>query len=221
MAFGPILTIPDGQRTVILAPFSREDTLEFINPGMQQMRVTKYLRRQLAPVAEDEFEWHERVRQAKDSLVWGIWLEQNGAREIIGVTSLVDIRYGHVNVATSGIQISKPKHWGTGIASLAHRARTWYAFEQKGLHCIKSAVIQGNEASKKALHKVGYVDTNTERNEMFIDGTLRHAEYLAVVNPAELFWQTWWGSDTPSDDDIAARERTREVLTWCNEQLVV
>ncbi len=219
MAFGPIMTIPNKNHTIILAPFEREDSLEFINPGMQQMGVTKYLSRRSAPVTDDEYEWYESIRKAKDNVIWGVWLEHNKTRELVGVTELMEIRYSHVNQATSGIQISKPEYWGMGIASLAHRARTWYAFEQMGLHRVKSAVIHGNIASRKALEKVGYTSVYTERNDMFVDGQLRHTDCLELLNPAETFWAQWWGSDTPGEEAAKARERTVETLQWCEKHL--
>lgn len=221
MAFGPIITIPDTTRTVILAPFERDDTLEFIKPGMQQASVTKYLSHRSAPVSADQFEWYDRVRTAKDNVIWGIWIEQNDERELIGVTELMHIAYGHTDQAVSGVQISKKEYWGKGIVSLAHKARTWYAFEQLGLDRIRSEVVQGNAASLKALQNVGYTYVYTERNDVFVDGALRHMDCLELLNPADLSWQKWWGSDTPTERALEARHRTREVLTWCNQHLVV
>lgn len=221
MVFGPIMTMPDGERTITLAPFERDDALEFIKPGMQQMGVTKYLSRRSAPVADDEYEWYDNIRKDKEKLIWGIWVEQNKTRELVGVTELMEISYSHTKQATSGIQISKPEYWGSGIASLAHRARTWYALEQVGLDRIKSAVLHGNTASLKALQKVGYVYVYTERNETFIDGSLRHMDRLELLNPAEAPWAQWWGSDTPNQAALDARQRTRETLAWCTEHLIV
>ena len=221
MAFGAIMNISDGGRTISLAPFTREESLEFISPGMQQLKVTKYLSRHTAPVQDDEYEWYDKVRKASDQIVWGIWIEKGGTRELIGNTTLLGVAYSHTNQATSGIQINKPEYWGQGIASLAHKARTWYAFEVMGLHRIKSAVIQGNIASLKALEKVGYTHVYTERNDVFVDGVLRHTDKLELLNPSELSWQLWWGDETPTEAAVSARVRTQEALKWARNTLDV
>lgn len=219
MAFGPILRISEPNRTIELAPFSKEESLEFVSPGMQQLHVTKYLSRRSAPVAEDEYAWHDKVRTTKNQLTWGVWVTTNGTRELIGASSLDNISYSHTNQATSGIQICKTEYWGQGIASIAHRARTWYAFTQMGLHAVKSEVIQGNGASRRALEKVGYSLTHTERNYTFIDGALRHLDHLELLNPNDTFWSQWWGSDVPTQKALEARTRTAETLAWCEEHI--
>lgn len=137
MAYGAIMNIPDGERTISLAPFTREESLEFISPGMQQLKVTKYLSRHTTPVQDDEYERYDKMRKVCDQIVWGIWIEKGGTRELIGNTTLIKVTYSHANQATSGIQINKPEYWGQGIASLAHKARTWYAFEVMGLHRVE------------------------------------------------------------------------------------
>lgn len=221
MAFGPIITIPDDGREIVLAPFEREEVKEFISPGVRQLWVSKYLARHYSPTIDDEYEWFDRVRQHKDRLYWGIWVHEADSNNLVGVTELRDISYSHVNQAFSGVQISKPEYWGRGIASLAHRARIWYAFCQMGLHTIGSEVVSGNDASRKALEKVGYVYQYTRRNGNFIDGKLRHTDEFLVVNPIDRFWNDWWGDDEPTDDFLAARTKTKEILDWCDKYLVV
>lgn len=229
MAFGPIMkfTVLKSELDIELAPLTSESAQECINyahgGGMQRFSVTRYPGMGIAPTAEDEQEWYERVRKDKTKLIWGIWLVEKGARTLIGISSLNDIgQDGHaefIRQATSGSQIFRPEHWGKGIASAAHQARTWYAFKQLGLHRIKSAVIQSNGGSSKALQRTGYTLVYTERNEQFSDGKLRHMDCYECLNPLDLFWSQWWHDDKPTKESLAARDLTLEVLDWAEKHV--
>lgn len=78
MAFGPIMQLKVSELDVELAPLTRESMAAFVSRGMQQGSITQYLQRTAAPLLEDEYEWFDRVRQQKDSLVWGIWVVKVG-----------------------------------------------------------------------------------------------------------------------------------------------
>jgi len=214
MSFGCIMRFKVGAQSIELAPLDKEVMGEFVNPGMQQFEVRKYTNSHNAPVLDDELSWFDKVRTSKNSVVWGIWIIEGERRILIGVSSLFDIKIDHIHQATSGSMIFRKEYWGKGIASAAHKARTWYAFQHMGLHRIMSAVIQGNEGSLKALTRSGYTKVYTERNEKFIDGQLRHLDCLECLNPNEPFWTQWWHADRPSKASLAARGLTCEVLTW-------
>lgn len=231
MAFGPIMRLNVGDLRVELAPLTKEAMGEFVNltygGGLQQRSVTQYMGMSWAPVAEDEQEWFEKTRAAKDTLVWGIWLiegeGESQTRTIIGNSALFDIdKDGHshlIRQATSGSMIFRKEYWGKGIASAAHKARTWYAFNHLGLHRIKSAVIQANGASRKALERSGYTFVFTERNEQYGDGQFHHLDCLECLNPLDLFWSQWWHGDRPSKASREARVLTREALSWAHKNV--
>ena len=221
MAFGPIMQLKAGELSIELAPINRDDLGEFVAPGMQQASITKYLGRRNAPVFEDEQEWFDRTRKEENSIVWGIYVHEKESRRLIGNTALTHIEHDPLLQSTSGSMIFRKEYWGKGIASSIHRARTWYAFEQLGHIRIKSAVIQGNIASKKALEKVGYEHIYTERNTAFIDGRLRHQDNLAVINPSDRPWLQWWGDDTPSASALAARQRALEAMEWASKNVTL
>jgi len=219
MSFGPIMKFTVGELKIELAPLTKEAMSEFVNPGMQQYGVQKYLGRTSAPVFEDELEWFEKIRTSQDSLVWGIWVVSGDQRILIGNSALNDIKADHIRQATSGSMIFRQEFWGKGIASAAHKARTWYAFQHMGLHRIMSAVIQGNEGSLKALTRSGYTKVYVERNEAFIDGRLRNLDCLECLNPNEPFWKQWWHGDRPTKLNLEARIATREVLSWARQNV--
>ena len=231
MAFGPIMRFTAGDFRVELAPLAKEDMSEFVNlthgGGLQRHTVTRYMGMGFAPVAEDESGWFEKTRAARDTLIWGIWILQGEGdattRTLIGNSALVDIgKDGHsslIRQATSGSVIFRPEFWGKGIASAAHKARTWYAFQHLGLHRIKSAVLRVNGGSRKALERSGYTHVYTERNEQYSDGQLQHLDCLECLNPIDLFWSQWWHGDRPSKASREARALTRVTLEWANKNV--
>ena len=231
MAFGPIMRFTVGELRIELAPHTKESASEFVNieygGGLQQFSVSRYLGISWAPVAEDEQEWFEKLRTSKTSLAWGIWVIEgdgvNQTRTIIGNSVLSDIgKDGHIRFiqqASSGSVIFRQEYWGKGIASAAHKARTWYAFNQLGIHRIKSAVIQANEASRRALERTGYTYVYSERNEQFSDGQFHHLDCFECLNPLDIFWNQWWHGDRPSKAASRARVLTREALAWAEHNV--
>lgn len=225
MAFGPIMRLKVGELNIELAPLTRESMSEFVNPahggGMQRHTVTRYMGG-MTPVTEDETEWFDKTRK-DNSLVWGIWVIDGDNRTLIGNSSLNNIggdgHSGFIRQATSGSMIFRPEYWGRGIASATHKARTWYAFKHLGLHRIKSAVIQDNGGSRKAIGRSGYTYVYTERNEAFVDGELRHLDCFECLNPLDLFWKQWWHSDRPPQVSREARKLTFETLKWAEENV--
>ncbi len=227
MVFGPIMQFAVGELNIELAPLSKEVMGEFVNyshgGGMQQYSVTRYLGSHSAPVLEDELDWFEKTRLDQEKLVWGIWVIEGSSRTLIGNSALFDIgKDGHtpfIRQATSGSMIFRKDYWRKGIASAAHKARTWYAFEQLGLHRVKSAVIQANIGSRKALEHSGYVRLFTERNEQFTDGKLLNLDCFECLNPLDLFWSQWWHGDQPTKSLLAARERTQQAMAWAKQNV--
>jgi len=220
MSFGPIMQFKVGELQLELAPLTKESMVEFINPGMQTASITRYLNRRSAPVIEDEYEWFEKIRKDASQLIWGIWLIEGEQRTLIGESSLTDITLdNHIRQATSGSMIFRKEYWGKGIASAAHKARAWYAFNQLGLHRIMSAVIHGNGGSLKALDRSGYSLVYVERNTVFVDGQLRNQDNLECLNPNEPFWTQWWHGDRPTKRSLAARLATREALDWAEKNV--
>lgn len=219
MSFGPIMRFKANDLVIELAPLNRESLVEFINPGMQRHSITRYIGMDYAPVIENEQDWYDKVRTAKNMLVWGIWLIEGDKRTLLGNSALTDIERGHIRQATSGSMIFRSEYWGKGIASAAHKARTLYAFEQLGLHRIKSAVIQVNGGSRKALERSGYNLVYVERNTVFVDGQLRHQDNLECLNPNEPFWSQWFHGDRPTKAQRDARQRTLEALDWARQNV--
>lgn len=215
MAFGPImrLTTDTGLR-LELAPFSREDALMFVD-GFARHSITQYLAHGGVQTKETEEEWYDRMVRDQTTRVWGIWVIEDDTRTLIGNSTLMHIVLDkHIRQAVSGSLIIDKAYWGRGIASACHKARTRFAFEQLGLHRIKSAVLQPNVGSRKALERCGYSFVYTERNELFVNGSLTHQDCFECLNPADWAWRQWWGEDRPPRKNLEARRLTEEALAW-------
>ena len=164
---------------------------------------------------ETEQEWYDGMIRDQTTRVWGIWVVEGSTRMLIGNSTLMHISLDkHIRQAVSGSLIFDSSYWGKGIASACHRARTWYAFEHLGLHRIKSAVLQPNEGSRKAIERSGYVFVYTERNELFVNGSLAHQDCFECLNPADWAWRLWWGDDRPTRKSLDARKQTEAALAW-------
>lgn len=228
MAFGPTIRMKIPARdespklTIELAPLTSAVMHEFVGDTgrLQSLEVTRFLGHRLSPVIEDEMEWFEKVRKDKESVVWGVWIVDGATRTLIGNTSLNGIETFPAGIiqATSGVMLFKP-FWGKGIASYIHRARTWYAFSELGITRIKSAVIQGNAASKRALEKCGYTQVYVEYNTCLVDGRLHAQDNLECLNPLDPFWSLWWGERIASEVDREARKKSLAALEWAKQHL--
>ncbi len=219
MAFGPImkLTTESGLK-LELAPFTREETLVFVD-GLAHHSINQYITARVE-AKETEETWYDKMIKDKTSRVWGIWVVEDDKRQLIGNSALTDMELDkHIRQAISGSMICDKSYWGKGIASACHKARTYFAFEQLGLHRIKSAVLQPNGGSRKALERSGYTLVYTERNETFINGALVHMDCLECLNPADWAWRQWWGSDHPTQGSVEARKRTEAALEWAREKV--
>jgi RimJ/RimL family protein N-acetyltransferase len=221
MSFGPIMRFTVGELQIELAPLTKAVMAEFINPGMNLYTVNKFLANHVSHTIEDEEEHYEKVRKDATSMVWGIWLIEGDKRTLIGTTALHDIFISSalIRQATSGSLIFRKEYWGKGIASAAHKARTWYGFQHMGLHRIMSAVIQGNVGSRTALARSGYTLVYVERNTEFVDGAPRHQDNLECLNPNDPFWSQWWHGERPTARSLEARKLTRDVLTWAEKNV--
>jgi len=219
MAFGPVMNMNVGDLKIELAPLTKESVSSFV-AGMQQASVTQYLNASSAFTIEDEEEWYDKTRKDRNSIIWGIWDVTDG-RTLIGNTSLNSFERDPLFQAVSGVVITDKEYWGKGIASAIHKARTWYAFSELGIVRIKSAVIHGNVASKKALQKSGYTDVYIERNTQFSDGQLHHQDNMECLNPLDWAWDRWWGRDVPTPAALASRHVTQDAMEWAESSVTL
>lgn len=225
MSFGPIIKTTTKTGLVVgLAPFERDDAAQLAE-GMQRLPVLQYIGMgAMAQTVGTEQEWYDEAVKKKNQVLWGIWVSENGSKKLIGTSAINEIgphveSQPNITQGTTGVMITDPAYWGKGIASAAHKARTYFAFRQLGLIRLKSAVAQTNHASRKALASSGYFDVYTERNYQFINGKYIHEDNLECLNPDDWAWRLWWGDDRPTRKAVEARETTRQALEWAEQNV--
>ncbi len=218
--FGPIMHFTVGEHSIKMAPIKRDEMELFIaDGGMQSHTVTRYLGMQIAPTIDDELEWFDRVRKDSTSRSWGIYVLQEDQWLLIGNTALHNMDGKTFPLAISGCQIFRPEFWGLGIVGCCHRARTMYAFDQLNLSTVRSSVMAGNDASLKALERVGYVRVGLERNQSFRDGRWLHKRNLEMVNPSKEAWCSWWHGEHIPNSFRSARTKTLQALEWAHQNV--
>jgi len=77
--------------------------------------------------------------------------------EHVGVTGIHAIEWQH-RTGVTGTLIGVRDRWGQGLGSDTIRTRSRYAFHVLGLRMLLSEVMDGNDASLRALTKAGYVE---------------------------------------------------------------
>lgn len=219
MSLGPIMKLETSTGMHLeLAPFTRDEVVAFAD-GFQKESVMQYLSFHRVQTAETEQEWYDKTIKDEKSIIWGMWVVEEEARLLVGNIALTDIAQKHTIQATNGIVITDKNYWGRGIASAAHKALVWYAFRVYGMTRIKSAVMQPNFGSWKAMEKCGYALVYTERDVQFVGGKLVHMDCLECLNPDDWAWRLWWGDDRPTRKAVDARARTLEALEWAEKNV--
>jgi RimJ/RimL family protein N-acetyltransferase len=218
MAFGHWMEVVDGDVRIRLGPIRREDAARYVSAdagfGLQSYEVTKYLGLTFAPTPQGEEEWWDGASKTDDHLHWGIYLPSGDEDwSLVGTTTLQVKRDGR-REGVSGFLLFDRANWGRRIATVAHLARTYFAFHELDLLAIKSSAADANVGSTRALARVGYVQTGVGWSDGFVDGRVVDALEFLVVNPAEESWRYFWRRPdaTIPAEFHAARERTAAAL---------
>ncbi|TAN32255.1 N-acetyltransferase [bacterium] len=147
-----------------LRPPRTEDAAVMLS-WFEDMEVTRFLLLRHPPGIEAEKEWIERMSKDPNQVVWVV--EHEG--RAVGTTAIHDIDWKH-GIGTTGTVIGDRSLWGKGLGRELMRLRAGYAFTQLPLRKLKSAYLDGNEASARAQAAAGYREVGRFKAEMFIDG---------------------------------------------------
>lgn len=143
---------------VKLRAFKRDDVPVLVE-HFSSMKVQLYTLGIFGQPLENELEWYDKNRQDPDSVTWAI--VPHGQDTPIGVTGLHKINSRN-NSCTSGIIIWDSTWWGRGVATAAHLGRTLFAADYLNRWMIRSSAYSQNEASWRAMERVGYTVWGTE-----------------------------------------------------------
>ncbi|MEI7819142.1 MAG: GNAT family protein [bacterium] len=194
-------------KKVIMKPVSVDEAAIFAE-GFSRYPIMRTLSIRAAMSLEMEEQWIRDSDKDSSKMGWGIYVDG----ELVGNTGFDGIDNRR---ATSGCCIFRDDLWGQGIISAVHLARSYYGVQVLGLEAVDSYVFFGNDASLKALLRVGYAAYGVKIAEQILNGKRTHAHQLLWVNPNARQWNAFW--DGPIPDQYAnkfaeSRKRARLAL---------
>ena len=119
---------------------------------------------------ETERKWIEKAIESHErgeNLRFGIVLNDSG--KLIGLVYLTGVDHVHKK-AGFGYWIGEEENRGLGYVTEAQHQALRYAFDELGLVRVEARVIEYNEASRKSLEKLGFVQEGKMRNYVFKGG---------------------------------------------------
>ncbi len=131
----------------------------------EDLEVTARILRRFPPSLEEEQEWLRKTATDPNHIIWAV--EREG--HLVGVTGIHFINWPEQHGST-GTLIGDKTAWAKGIAGELMKLRADFAFTQTTLRKLKSAYIEGNEASRRAQLAAGYRECGRRRQELFREG---------------------------------------------------
>jgi RimJ/RimL family protein N-acetyltransferase len=181
---GPVL---EGER-VRLVPLQPEFFPTYVR-WFADMAVTRYLMYRTPFTLKQEEEWYEETARDLHKIMWAVTVKATG--RLIGNSGLDRIDW-RSRRAESGTVIGERDEWGKGYATEVMHLRTACAFHELGLEKICTSVVLPNDASRRALERVGYRQCGLWRRHMLVDG----------------HWHDAWLGEILREDWERAQERT-------------
>jgi RimJ/RimL family protein N-acetyltransferase len=154
-------------KVVRLRPPRPDDAAVMIT-WFEDMEVTRFLLLRNPPSIEAEKEWLDKMARDPNAVIWVI--EHKGG--LVGTTAIHEINWREGS-GTTGTVIGDKAAWGKGLGRELMQLRARYAFTQLPLRKLKSAYLEGNEASARAQAAAGYREVGRYRVDMFVDGRWR------------------------------------------------
>jgi RimJ/RimL family protein N-acetyltransferase len=161
--YGPVIQ----GKLVRLRPPRPEDAALMIT-WFEDFEITRNLKRQHPPTLEEEKEWIEQMGRDPNAVIWMVEFEGRP----VGNTGIRDIDWKNGSGRTGTI-IGDKSVWGRGLGRELMQLRCEYAFMQLPLRKLKSAYLEGNEASARAQKAAGYREVGRWRQDHFVDGQWR------------------------------------------------
>ncbi len=180
--FGVTMAVTHKEQEVVLRALSKDD-LPTLVKNFSSMKVHMFTKGLFAQTLENETEWYENRRKDSNHCLWAI--QPKGSDVPVGITGLHSIT-NIENSCTSGIIIWDPNWWGKGVASAAHLGRTMFAANFLNRFTIRSTVRVANQASRKALERVGYTVWGEEPVDDFRAGRWLDTYHLIWFRPSSL-----------------------------------
>lgn len=180
--FGVTMAVSHKGQEVVMRAFTKED-LPTLVKHFSSMKVHMHTKGMFAQTLENETEWYENRRKDPTCCLWAI--QPKGSEVPIGVSGLHDLD-NRENSCSSGIILWEPEWWGKGVASAAHLGRILFAANFLNRFTIRSSVRVVNEASRKALERVGYTVWGEEPVDDYRDGVWLDTYHLIWFRPSSV-----------------------------------
>lgn len=180
--YGPKIRVEYDGLGITLVP-ARLEWAKHYAEMMSSLRVNMWTNGLYGFTEADEREWLEKTAKDPKGVSWAIL--PDGCDLPVGNTGLHGID-PITGPCTSGIIIFDPTWWGKGVASRAHLARTWFATGMLNRWMIHSTVRDQNEASRKALERIGYTVTGRIPRSAYRSGVYVDTLNLTWLNPSRV-----------------------------------
>lgn len=129
---------------------------------------------------ELEKAWYEKVIMSNfPTTVFGVELEYNGTKELIGITTLTGINMLN-RTCDFSILIGEDKHRGKGYSKKATIDTLLFGFNEIGLNKISLKVRVGNEIALGLYKKIGFEVEGVLKQNVF-RGNKFHDEIVMAV----------------------------------------
>jgi len=159
---GPVI---EGERLRLVPP--RPEFFPAYARWFGDMAVTRHLIHRLPFTLKQEEEWLEATARDEHKILWAMVVKATG--RLIGNTALERIDWRNRR-AESGTVIGERDEWGKGYATEAMRLRMAHAFGELGLEKAQTSVVLPNDASRRALLRVGYRECGRWRRHLLVEG---------------------------------------------------
>lgn len=180
--YGPKIRIEYDGLGITLVPAKLEWAAHYAEM-MSSLKVNMWTNGLYGFTEADEREWLEKTAKDSKGVSWAIL--PDGCDLPVGNTGLHGIE-SITGSCSSGIIIFDTTWWGKGVASRAHLARTWFSAEMLNRLTIHSTVRDQNEASRKALERVGYMVTGRIPRSAYRNGVFLDTLNLTWLNPRKI-----------------------------------
>ena len=144
------------------------DDIHRYRAWLSDATVTRYLATGIFPVSEAALRAYvAKFQDSTTDMLLAIVVRDT--QQHIGNVTLQHIDWV-ARMGETGLLIGEPSAWGQGYATEVWRALARYAFERLGLQRLWAGVVSENEASLRALQKVGFQVEGRLRRHHFIGG---------------------------------------------------
>jgi [ribosomal protein S5]-alanine N-acetyltransferase len=114
---------------------------------------------------------------AREGIRWGIALK--GSDRLIGSCGHWRLLKEHLR-SEIGYELSI-EHWGKGLMPEAIGAIVRFGFERMGLHTIEAQIDPKNQASRRVLEKLGFIQEGYFRENYFFNGEFTDTAVLSLL----------------------------------------